>query len=95
MRSVRRSGQLAATVGFHALALALIGLVVGVPLGIALGRAVYLVVVDGIGAIARPEVPPGGIALLVAGAVVTALVIALLPALRAVSLRPGPALRTE
>jgi ABC-type lipoprotein release transport system permease subunit len=88
-------GQLSATVVWHAAALVLVGIVFGVPLGIALGRAVYLTVVNGIGAIARPELAAGGLALLVAGAVVAALVLALVPAINAARLRPGPALRSE
>ena len=78
--AVRR--QIAGTVFAHALTIAVIGVVVGLPLGIALGRSVYLAVASGIGAIARPEVPLAGIAVVGVGTLLIALVMASVPAVR-------------
>jgi ABC-type lipoprotein release transport system permease subunit len=77
--AVRR--QIAGTVFFHTLTIAAVGVVVGLPVGVAMGRTVYLAVASGIGAIARPVVPMGAIAAVGIGVVLIAALLSL-PALR-------------
>jgi ABC-type antimicrobial peptide transport system permease subunit len=78
--AVRR--QLLATVFGHALTVAAVGVVLGLPLGIALGRSVYLAVASDVGAIARPVVPVVGIAAVCAATVLIASLVATVPAVR-------------
>lgn len=87
--------QTRATVAWQATTLALVGLVFGVPLGVALGRTIWRVVAEGtpmlyaapFAAIAVVLVPPAAVAL--------ANALAAWPAHVAARLRPAEALRTE
>ena len=87
-------GQISWTVVAHSLTLAGIGILLGTPLGIAIGRAVYVAVAEGIGALARPTVPLPALALLALGAIVVALLLAV-PSAARVRRRPALALRAE
>ncbi len=88
-------GQTVAAVLTAAAATTGIGLVVGVPLGLAVGRLVWWTVTDRVGLATDVAVPTAGLVLVVAGAVVVALVASALPAVRAGRLRPGELLRAE
>jgi hypothetical protein len=78
----------------HSVTLTLIAVVVGVPLGLALGRTVYLAVARGVGAIPEPELAIGRVVSIIVGATVIAIALATLPAHMA--RRPCPdALRSD
>jgi F0F1-type ATP synthase membrane subunit c/vacuolar-type H+-ATPase subunit K len=56
-----------------------VGAIVGVPVGIALGRALWDLFARQISVIPEPTVPALTVVLIVAGALLTALLVALLP----------------
>jgi hypothetical protein len=87
--------QLAAAVSWQATVVAAIGLVVGVPLGIALGRQMWILFAQSIDAVPEPSVP-GAALLLVAVATVTfANLVAALPGRSAARTPAALVLRTE
>jgi ABC-type lipoprotein release transport system permease subunit len=88
-------GQVRATVAWQASLLAAVGLVLGVPLGVAAGRWAWKLVADGVGVVNRPEVPLAALATIVPAAVLIANVIAALPARVAARTQPAVVLRTE
>jgi hypothetical protein len=71
--------QLAGTVAWQATAAAVIGIVVGVPLGIAAGRQLWDVFARAIYAVPEPTVPAGLVVLIVLGTLVLANVVAAIP----------------
>jgi hypothetical protein len=71
--------QLAGTVAWHATTAVAIGLLLGVPLGVALGRWLWDLFANGIDAVPVAVVPLGEIAVIVAGALLMANVVAALP----------------
>lgn len=89
---VRR--QLGATLAVQATAVTAVGLVVGLPIGIAAGRGVWGIVATGLSVVRQPVVP-ASILLLAPAAIVVANLMAVLPARRAASVRPAEILRTE
>ena len=89
---VRR--QVGATLAVQATAVSLVGLVVGLPLGIAAGRTLWGLVVSALSLVRRPVVP-ASVLLVAAAAVVVANLMAVLPARRAAAVRPGEVLRAE
>ena len=74
--------QVIGSVAVHASTIALVSAVVGIPLGIALGRVAWTALADSIGAVAAPVVPMA-LLLLVPGVLVIANLVAILPARRA------------
>ncbi|MEY2569847.1 MAG: putative transport system permease protein, partial [Acidimicrobiaceae bacterium] len=96
LRAVGCTGrQLRATVRWHALTIVGVGLAVGVPLGIALGRTAYRVFAEGIGAKALPVLSPGWITLVAATTIVAGLVAGLLPGRRAAHEPAAVTLRSD
>ena len=89
---VRR--QLGATLAVQATAVTAVGLVVGLPLGIAAGRGVWGLVATGLSVVRQPVVP-ASILLVAPAAIVVANLMAVLPARRAASVRPAEILRAE
>ena len=71
--------QLSATVAWQSTAAITVGAIVGVPLGIGLGRALWDLFAGQISVVRQPTVPALTVVLIVAGALVTANVVALLP----------------
>jgi ABC-type antimicrobial peptide transport system permease subunit len=69
-----------ASVRWHALVVVLIGLAVGLPIGIAAGRAGFIVFARDIGAATTPAVPPVLVSCIGLGAVALAMVAAAGPA---------------
>ena len=78
----------------EALALATLGWLLGVPIGYALDRLLIWLVKDSLHIEIAPRFPPWNVPLVLAGTLLLALVLVLLPLRRAVRLRPGDALRS-
>ena len=88
--------QVSATVAWQATTLAVVGLVVGIPIGLVLGRWVWQLVADGLGVATVSTVPTIGLALTGIGALVLVNVIAFFPgraASRAHAARGRPQIR--
>jgi ABC-type antimicrobial peptide transport system permease subunit len=75
--------------------LAIVGLIGGVPLGIALGNVAWRDFATGVGAISVSVVPVGRLVLIGVGVLVVGTLLAVLPAVFASRLRPALALREE
>jgi hypothetical protein len=75
--------------------LAVVGLAAGIPLGLAVGRAVWRVVADLTPLAYQPPFSPWALALIAPAAVLSANLLALWPGRRAARLRPGQVLRAE
>jgi hypothetical protein len=75
--------QLAATVASQASIVALLGTVVGVPVGIAVGRSLWTRFAHDIAAVPKPTVPTLSVAIVAIGALVLANVVAAIPARQA------------
>jgi hypothetical protein len=89
------SRQVGATVYWQATTVTLVGLAVGVPIGIALGRVIWRVFALNIGVVPNPVIDLWVIAGLIAAVLVGAALLSLGPALAAARARPGRLLRTE
>jgi ABC-type lipoprotein release transport system permease subunit len=89
------NGQIAATVAWQATAVALVGVVIGLPLGTALGRAVWDAFADNLGAVPVPVVPSWLLAAIVLGIFIAANLLAVAPALAARRSRPQQLLRAQ
>ncbi len=89
------SRQLGATVYWQAMTVTMVGLVVGVPVGIALGRVIWKAFALNVGVVPDPIVDPWIIVGLGAAVLVGALLLAIGPALAAVRARPARLLRVE
>ena len=88
------NSQVASTVLWQSTTLAVIGIIVGVPLGVLVGKAVWTAFANNLGVIPVSVVPGGLIALLAAGVLVAANVIAVVPALAATRSKAADLLRT-
>ena len=86
--------QIAAIVSWQATTVALVGLIAGLPAGIAAGRVLWRAFAASLGAVPVPVVPAGLLAVLAASVLVVANALALGPALIASQARPGDLLRT-
>ena len=87
--------QVAAVVCWQATAVALTGIVIGVPLGIAAGRVFWRVFATNFGVVPVDVVEPLLMAALVAGVLAAANVVAAVPALLAARSHPAQLLRAE
>jgi ABC-type lipoprotein release transport system permease subunit len=87
--------QVAAIVSWQATAVAMIGIVAGLPLGIAAGKVVWRVFATNFGVVPLPVVPVVPVAGLALGVLVAANVLAVVPALLAARSRPALLLRAE
>jgi ABC-type antimicrobial peptide transport system permease subunit len=87
--------QVSAAVFWQATTVALVGIIVGVPLGIVIGRAVWDAFALNIGVVPLPVVNAGLLGLLVVGVLAATVLLALGPALAARRARPGQLLRSE
>jgi hypothetical protein len=82
-------------VAWQATSLTVVGLVAGIPLGLALGRWAWALVARSIGVLDDPVAPVSVLVLLVPAALVVANLTAIAPALQAASPSAAVALRTE
>jgi ABC-type lipoprotein release transport system permease subunit len=87
--------QVAFSVAWQTTTLAVVGIIIGVPVGIAAGRAVWSAFADNLGVATQPVVAATEIALLVVGTLVVANLLALVPAFLAARERPASLLRSE
>ena len=87
------NGQVVSTVAWQAMTLAVAGIVVGVPLGIVVGRTVWHAFANNLGAVPVSVVPIWLVGLLVVGVLVVANLIAVVPAMVATRSRPRDLLR--
>ena len=87
--------QVRTTVAWQASTVAAVGLLVGIPLGLVVGRYVWIRVADELGVDAALAWPVLGIVLLAVGALVVVNIIATVPARRAARTRPAVVLRSE
>lgn len=87
--------QLAATVAWHSTTSVGIGVIFGVPLGIALGRWLWDLFAQDINAVPAPSVPVLAMVLIAAGALVLANIVAALPGLLAARTPTALVLRAE
>ena len=83
--------ELTQVVAWQAATVVAAGIVVGVPLGIALGRALWTLFATQIDVVPSPVVPAAEVALIAAGALVAAVLVALVPG-RAAARTPAAAL---
>ncbi|MGH2795824.1 MAG: FtsX-like permease family protein, partial [Actinomycetota bacterium] len=90
---VRR--QVRATSMSHAATTIVLALVVGIPIGVALGRWAWMLLAGRLGVEAVPVAPPASIALGAAGVILVAGLVSLAPARVAARARPAEILRTE
>jgi hypothetical protein len=90
---VRR--QLASIVFWQATTVAIIAIGLGIPIGIAVGQAIWRAFAFSLGVVPAPVVHAWPLAAVAAGVLVTANVLAAIPALGAARTRPGRALRAE
>jgi hypothetical protein len=88
-------GQVSAAVAWQATTIVAVGLLAGVPLGIAGGRWGWSVVAGQLGVPSQPVVPIALVVAIVVGAFVVANVVASFPALLAARTRPAEILRAE
>ena len=87
--------QVGAAICWQASAVALAGIVIGTPAGLAAGRALWRLFATSFGVVPVPVVRPLLIVVLLAGVLAAANLLAAVPALLAARARPGPALRAE
>jgi hypothetical protein len=87
--------QLTGTVICEAGVFAAVGLVLGTPLGLVLGRFAWQHIAGALGVATDPAVPVAGIVLTALGVVVVAVIAALIPGARASRLRPAEILHQE
>ena len=87
------NGQVVSTVAWQAMTLAVAGIVIGVPLGIVVGRAVWHAFANNLGAVPVSVVPIWLVGVLVAGVLVVANLIAVAPAVVATRSKPRDLLR--
>jgi len=90
------NGQIGATVLWQAATVALVGIIVGIPLGIVVGRLIWKAFATNLGAVPVPIVPAWAIATLALGVFVGANLLAAIPALASArKLAVGQLLRTQ
>jgi ABC-type lipoprotein release transport system permease subunit len=87
--------QVASAVLWQTTTVALIGLVVGIPLGVAIGRLVWRAFAGYLGVVPVPVVTPWEIGAIALGALVVANLLAVGPAIVAARIRPARLLRAE
>ncbi|HKY14917.1 MAG TPA: FtsX-like permease family protein [Microthrixaceae bacterium] len=87
--------QLRLTVGWQATTLAVVGLVVGLPLGVLVGSLAWRLVAESLGVATDVSVPLPALAVVAVGALVIVNAAAFVPALSAARVRPAVLLRAE
>ncbi len=89
------NSQVVASVGWQATTVAVVGIVIGVPLGVIAGRAAWILFSSHVGAVPVAVVPVALVGLLVVAVLVAANLLAVGPALVATRSKPGRLLRSQ
>jgi ABC-type proline/glycine betaine transport system permease subunit len=89
------NSQIVAAVAWQATALVAVGIVVGVPLGIVLGREVWCAFANNLGVVPVSVVPSGLLVAIVAGILAAANLLAVAPALAPRRSKPQQLLRAQ
>jgi hypothetical protein len=89
------SSQVLRTVWWQAIVIVGIAMVIGLPLGVALGRVSWHLLANELTVTSSPAIPFAGLSLLVVATLALALAVAAAPAVRAASTSPSLALRSE
>lgn len=87
--------QLGTSIAWQATATIVVGLLVGVPVGVALGRSLWTAFASQLDVVSRPAVPLGLLALVGAAAIVVANVVAAVPARWVQRVKPATALSAD
>jgi hypothetical protein len=87
--------QLSATVSWQATVAVAIGTVIGIPLGIVLGRSLWDVFAHALDVVPQPAIPASTVLLVAVGALVLANLVAAIPARQAARTRTAVLLRAE
>jgi ABC-type lipoprotein release transport system permease subunit len=87
--------QVSLTIVWQASTLVTVALAIGVPVGVAAGRWIWLAVAERIGVVPEPVLPAALLALLAAATVLVANLVAAVPAWMAARTRPATVLRSE
>jgi FtsX-like permease family len=88
------AGQVLRTVLWQASTVAVIALVVGIPVGLVLGRWTWTLLAQLLGTVPEPMIPAAGIVLLAVAVLALTNLVGVIPGIRA-SRTPGPSLRAE
>jgi hypothetical protein len=83
------------TVAWQATTFGALALVIGIPLGVIVGRWGWNVFADHLGVVPEAVVPTATVLLIVPATILVANLLSLVPGRIASRLRPGPVLRTE
>jgi ABC-type lipoprotein release transport system permease subunit len=87
--------QMSATLAWQATTLGIVGIVVGLPLGVVLGRVLWASFAESLGVAINPVVPIGPLVLLTIGALALLNVVAFVPGRYAAGINPAIALQSE
>ena len=90
-----RRGQISATIAWQATTVAAVAIVVGLPVGILIGRWAWRLIVGGLGVASHPEIAPVAIATIAIGALVVANATAYVPGRIGSRLHASSVLRNE
>ena len=88
-------GQVRRAVAWQSSTLIVVAVVIGIPLGVIGGRALWNVIANGVGVVPRSKVPLATVLLVIPGALLLANLLAMLPARTAARTKPALVLRTE
>jgi hypothetical protein len=89
------NGQVVSAVAWQATTLAVVGIVIGLPLGVVIGQAIWRTFANNLGVVPVSVVPTLLLGVVVVSIVVVANLIAMVPALVATRSKPGDLLRTQ
>ena len=87
--------QLMATVMWQATVIVALGSLIGVPVGIVIGQALWTVFAEQLHAVVQPSVPLGAIAVVTLGALIVSILVAALPGRAAARIPTSELLRSE
>jgi ABC-type lipoprotein release transport system permease subunit len=87
--------QVRATIAWQATTLATVGLIIGIPGGLIIGRLIWRLIADGLGVSTTATIPAPALVLTIPAVLALVNLIAYFPARNAAQTRPAVALRSE